>query len=722
MTLDNGTQFQGPPVMGESDIDELNPLTPAWGSATDTPGGSENHNDRGSPVSVFDILDEMVGDEDDNTDALRNILVNDRSIVETKRQDGLMVLHVAATKGLLKAVKVLLEFHASISAQDDWGRQPLYLACLHGKTDIAGLLVDEGAAIEVRWEGHTPLDIACWSGHIDVVKLLIEKDAEVLVADNNGCSPLYIASALRYEKIAKLLLEKDKSNIDHTEKEYGRTALHAVTLLGCESIASMLIDEGAGVNLQDSEGCTALHMAIVGNHPELVNRLLNKGARTDIQDDDEWTALHFVARFSDKEIATKVLSKGARDVINVKDKHGWIALHVASRQGNEVVVKALLGDEMIRSRLEINAKDNDDNTALHLASGALGGSADKFKPYKYFESESEEKVIRQGAIIEALLGAGADSTMKNKKSKTSIDLIMADDEPYRFRGLLGYVSHPYLSSKSPTKDLDPKKRQLNGLLAREEFFTLLTRLVDQNAPGIAIKTTLRSTLYMILDVLGDDDNRPLLKHFPFTLGLLISTSSPNDHLNSRLKSAAVSIANISKRLRAQNSQGKPQKAQQTNITTFNGQNKGKLQDKGEEIDKTGYRIPEANSSRKVPEALLRNLDDIGDILRDPQFSQLHKDDYSTFIRPKADKCLEGVLEGFEAAVVQFYKERGESGSLLRYRSVHEVIYGAGPTTIMEARSHYTNFKLKQAPRFSWVHLPSTNVSVLSRETTVANRP
>lgn len=686
--------------MDESGINPASPPTPVEGPVVGIPEGSD------SSVSIFDILDEMVVDEDPNTDALRKILSKDRSIVENKNPDGSMALHVAATNGLLKAVEILLEFHASVNAQDDWGRQPLYLACSHGNTDIAKLLLAQGAAIDARRDGHTPLDAACWSGQVDVVKLLIEKGAKVSVADNNGCSPLFIASALGYEKIAKLLLERDKSNIDHNENVYGRTALHVATLLGYGSIASILINEGAKVNLRDSEGHTALHVAIFRRFPQLITRLLDGGAKIAIQDHHGWTALHFVARFSDKEIATRVLSMGAQDVVNVKDKHGWTALHVASRYGNESVVKALLEDEGICSKLEMNVKNNDDNTALHLAGGTSDENVDEYNFGDDSDSSGEEKVICQGAIIEELLGAGADSKIKNKKSKTSVDLIMADDEPHRFRGLLAHVSRPYLSSKSPTNGLDTNKREVDSLLAREGFFTLLTKLGHQNSPGITIDTTLRSTLYMILDVLGDGDNIPLLKHFPSALRLLIAASSPSDHLNTRLKSAAESIGSISKQIRAQRSKEKPQMAPQTNIAIFNNQNKENIQDRGKEVVNACYGIPEENLSRKMPEALLKNLDDIRDLLRDPPFSQLHRDDYSVFIRPQAGKWLEGVLERFEAVIVQFYKERGESGSLLRYRSVNEVIYGAGPTKIMKARSH-----CKQAPRFSWVHLPSTNVSV-----------
>lgn len=86
--------------MGESGINPASPPTPLEGPVVGIPEGSD------SPVSIFDILNEMVVDGDPNTDALRKILSKDGSIVENKNPEGSMALHVAATNGLLKAVEI----------------------------------------------------------------------------------------------------------------------------------------------------------------------------------------------------------------------------------------------------------------------------------------------------------------------------------------------------------------------------------------------------------------------------------------------------------------------------------------------------------------------------------------------------------------------------------------------------------------------------------------
>lgn len=710
MASDDRTQGEAPPVTGESDVDAANPPIPIDRPAEDILEGSETHSDGGIPVSVFDI-EEMLGSQDPNLDAVRRILENNKSIIEAEDENGSTALHIAAEYGLYKATKVLLESHTNESTPNSLDTELLHIACSAGHKDIVKLFLDHGVAIEARHGDGTPLISACWSEQVDVVKLLIAEGAKISVKDDDGYSPLFIASLFGNEEIAKLLIEQDNSNINHTENLTDRTALHQATIRGYESIATMLMNKSAKVDLRDSEGCTALHLAISENYPKLVNQLLEKGARTDVVDNDDWTALHFAARFSDEEIATKVLSKGARDVINVKDKHGWTALHIASSQGNESVMKALLGDKGIRSKLEINVKNNDENTALHLAS-ALDGDVDQYKP------DDEEKAIRQGAIIKYLLCAGADLKIKNKEKKTSVDLIMANDKPHRFHGLLAYVSQSCSSVEPLQNNSRSKKLRIDDLLVRPKFEELLSKLVRQDYTGTEINTILKASIYMILDILEDEKKSTLFAHLPPVLGLLIAGSSPSDELRKRLKAAAKSISDMERRL-VQDPK-KLQKRSDADPQMIHRLRKGSAQGERKEGQDTLHNIPEANSSHEATGNLSKVINEVRDILRDPQFSPLHKDDYGKFKSPKTKKELEGILEKFDAVVVQFYKERGASGSFRRHRPVNEVIYGAGPTTIAKTPTYFTQVIFEKEPKFTWVHLPSTNVRVLFQEITITN--
>jgi hypothetical protein len=139
--------------------------------------------------------------------------------------------------------------------------------------------------------------------------------------------------------------------------------------------------------------------------------------------------------------------------------------------------------------------------------------------------------------------------------------------------------------------------------------------------------------------------------------------------------------------------------------------KGDLPGKQKEEDEVDHGALETESGQNEVDNLLKSLSDIKDILRNPRFSQLHRDDYGKFKKPKADERTQSVLKKFEAVIVQFYKDRGESGSFRRHRWVNEVIYGAGPTKITETPTYFAQFIFKEQPKFTWIHLPSINVSL-----------
>lgn len=70
----------------------------------------------------------------------------------------------------------------------------LRLASQDGHIDVVGLLIENGADIEVADKGGlTPLHEASCNGHIDVVGLL-ENGADVAVVNKDGWTPLHRAS------------------------------------------------------------------------------------------------------------------------------------------------------------------------------------------------------------------------------------------------------------------------------------------------------------------------------------------------------------------------------------------------------------------------------------------------------------------------------------------------------------------------------------------------
>ena len=71
-----------------------------------------------------------------------NVNVNCRS----HEQSDYTPLHFAASKGYLNCAKVLLKYHADITAKDALGNTPTDLAKRNAKTAVAKLLISEGNA------------------------------------------------------------------------------------------------------------------------------------------------------------------------------------------------------------------------------------------------------------------------------------------------------------------------------------------------------------------------------------------------------------------------------------------------------------------------------------------------------------------------------------------------------------------------------------------------
>ena len=112
----------------------------------------------------------------DDTATLRELVVQDRSLLQARDKDGSTPLHSAAWKGHVETVRFLLDAGADINDHNQnghWGTTPLHAAAHGDQRAVAELLIARGANIHAKnLNGRTPLEETAIHDARSVAKLL----------------------------------------------------------------------------------------------------------------------------------------------------------------------------------------------------------------------------------------------------------------------------------------------------------------------------------------------------------------------------------------------------------------------------------------------------------------------------------------------------------------------------------------------------------------------
>lgn len=174
-----------------------------------------------------------------------------------------------------------------------------------------------------------------------------------------------------------------------THRSDGKTLLILAAKESDVVLVRRLIASGANVNASTDNGGTALMFAAIRGDLATQTALLDAGADVNAIGGFDWTAL-MVASVKGHVLAVRQLLASGADA-NLRDIYGWTPLMRAVYEERTEVVQAL----MERSQTDLNAKNDQGATALHLA--AVKG---------------HEQLAR------ALLLAGASPLIQDRKGRT----------------------------------------------------------------------------------------------------------------------------------------------------------------------------------------------------------------------------------------------------------------------------------------------------------------
>lgn len=240
-------------------------------------------------------------------------------------------LRQAAEQGDREAVEAALAEGAELASGDGtFGNTALHLAARRGHLDVVELLLSQGADPLANDAGTmTPLHVAARGGRTKVVRLLL---AQARCSSSVLRDVLFVASGSargRPEVVA--LIESALEGAYRREAgmpppdasaapgrdaraEQGATPGEELILAvqrDDPAAVRRALERGADVECRDASGNTPLLIACKAGHGRLAADLVHAGAEVEVMNDDGYTPLMGAARSDDKPLVELLLARGA---------------------------------------------------------------------------------------------------------------------------------------------------------------------------------------------------------------------------------------------------------------------------------------------------------------------------------------------------------------------------------------------------------------------------
>ncbi|NXL92900.1 ANKR6 protein, partial [Alectura lathami] len=276
---------------------------------------------------------------------------------------GRTPLHLAAHKGHLHVVQILLKAGCDLDIQDDGDQTALHRAAVVGNTDVIATLIQEGCALDRQdKDGNTALHEACWHGFSQSAKVLVKAGANVLAKNKAGNTPLHLACQNSHSQSTRvLLLGGSRPDLKNNA---GDTCLHVAARYNHLPIVRVLLSAFCSVHEKNQAGDTALHVAAALNHRKVVKLLLEAGADTSVVNNAGQTPLEVARQQNNPEVAlllTKALQVS-------RFNRGRSLRKKRERLKEERRAQSVPRDEVVQSKGSVSAAD-DTPSSDRLAQG-----------------------------------------------------------------------------------------------------------------------------------------------------------------------------------------------------------------------------------------------------------------------------------------------------------------------------------------------------------------
>ncbi|XP_063718073.1 uncharacterized protein LOC134845131 isoform X3 [Symsagittifera roscoffensis] len=310
---------------------------------------------------------------------------------------GYTALHIYAMKNCEEEARLLVDRGADLDAQNDDGDTPLHIALKLAHIKIAMILIKSGCDVNRQGaHGNTPLHYCVqrpdW--HY-VITELINNGAIINITNDKEEAPLHLA--VKHPHVCMHLI--DNGALVNKQRTDGSTVLHMFARAGNYECVKMMLDADADANLPTVDGEIPLHLAV--DHPRILKLLLNYGCDVDKQGLGGNSTLHYCAVTGNLSGIQALIQCSSN--VNLVNDTGDSALHVATKFPD--IVRCLL-----EAQANVNLLNCIDRLPLHCAA---------------LELEHCENWSALVESVELLLDEGSDVSTVDRSECTPLHYITA---------------------------------------------------------------------------------------------------------------------------------------------------------------------------------------------------------------------------------------------------------------------------------------------------------
>ena len=241
------------------------------------------------------------------------------------------------------------------------GLAPLHFAARNGYEGLISFLIEKNANINLKnSSGATPLHEAVRSGNVNVIRLfVIRSNIDKNAQDAKGNSALHIAAPV--ENHTAVLRQLIESGVNpNLRDDHGDTPLHVLVSLNRKpEVVQALLLANIDISARNISGQTPLYLAVQESRIALIPLLLSRGSDIFAADNSGVTPFDYAMRLKGPVLDALITSETAQQ----KDSAGNTILHLAVKNKGD----ALTIGKILEQRANINARNRDGDTALHLA-------------------------------------------------------------------------------------------------------------------------------------------------------------------------------------------------------------------------------------------------------------------------------------------------------------------------------------------------------------------